>query len=481
MPCGIASWNRLALSALLFLIAAFASGGGASGAAGAPARCNPGCNVLGIPDCCPSGCTSLAIDARNCGACGNDCLAQGRVCEDANCVVACVPPMVREGENCVLRCDPTCAADEVCHEFGTGTLCCASGASEERWFQCGDTCCGPGMQCCGGYCCYPGFQCCHGKCCAPNDVCLAGSGPDGWPCCKPENICDGVCCEGERSCAADGHCRPACNPTCGPGQVCCDPGTRPTTVPATPGRPAGSGRPAIPGRPGYTVPGGGGRCVAVAELCHGECCPRGQRCGADARNREQKVCCSEAYQWCNGICCPDGEVCEAGKCVELQKDCEPACGPEKSCCTDFVCCECCADPGYHCGHFATATSGGGQPVRVCVPDSPPGGPPWFDPTGCQDLRTSTIYYQGISGRCTGTLVACAASLEVRCPYRGWTVMIAEPGPQVCCERLDEASRTRVPCDPAEDLDCDGRPNPSDSDPVGGASPGPPATGGAFRP
>jgi len=453
---GAVGRGSVALAAVALLIGAFAPADDAQArrrAEPAPAGCSPECNAPGIPDCCGGQCTSLMIDSRNCGACGRDCLAQGRVCEDANCVVACVPPMVREGEECVLRCDPACAADETCNEFGTGTKCCASAPSEERWFQCADTCCGPGSQCCGGYCCPSGSQCCNGKCCALDDVCLDETGPDGWPCCKPADICDGVCCVGERSCAADGHCRPACNPTCGAGQVCCDPGTPPRTVAPTPDQPARPGRPAVAGRPGYTVPGGGGRCIAIAELCNDECCPRNQRCGADSSNPEQRVCCHETFQWCNGTCCSDGEACEGGKCVAQQADCEPACGPEQSCCTNFVCCECCADPDYQCGRMVEVTTGGGQPVRACVPQSAPPGPPWLDPTGCKRLQTSTIHYQGIGGRCTGTLIACGRSLEVDCPYRSTAVAHSEPGPVVCCERFEEALRDPGGCDPSE-ADCD---------------------------
>jgi len=456
---GIARRSSVVAAAALLLIAAFAPAGDARSPirrGPAPVDCNPACNTAGIPDCCAGQCTSLMIDSRNCGACGRDCLALGRVCEDADCVVGCVPPMVREGERCVLRCDPPCAPDEICNEYGTGTLCCAAMPSEERWFQCRDTCCGPGLQCCDGYCCAPGMQCCNGKCCPLADVCRDEPGPDGSPCCAPANICDGVCCTGERSCAADGHCRPACNPSCGAGAVCCDPGTPPRSVAPTPASDARPGRPAVPAQPGYTVPGGGGRCVAIPELCNGDCCPRNQRCGADSHNPEQRVCCHETFQWCNGTCCADGESCEGGNCVVQQTECEPACGEGQSCCTNLVCCECCADPDYQCGRMVDVKTGGGQPVRACVPKSAPPGEPWLDPTGCKTLQTSTIHYQGIGGRCTGTLIACAHTVEVSCPFHSMAVAFSEPGPVVCCERFEDALRAPGPrsCDPAGHDDCD---------------------------
>jgi hypothetical protein len=155
--------------------------------------------------------------------------------------------------------------------------------------------------------------------------------------------------------------------------------------------------------------------------------------------------------------------------VVPQSNCEPPCGPDESCCAGFVCCECCSDAGDTCGRFETVKSGGGVPVRVCVGEPAPGAPPWLDPTGCEDLRTTTIFYQGIGGRCTGSLVACGEGIEVHCPYHGNAIAFSEPGPLVCCERLRQGLGSREPCDPAMDADCDGRPNGSDEDPFAGAA------------
>ena len=68
----------------------------------------------------------------------------------------------------------------------------------------------------------------------------------------------------------------------------------------------------------------------------------------------------------------------------------------------------------------------------------------------------TIHYQGVGGRCTGTLIACARSVEVSCPFRSMAVAFSEPGPIVCCERFEEALRAPGPrsCDPAGRGDCD---------------------------
>jgi len=106
-------------------------------------------------------------------------------------------------------------------------------------------------------------------------------------------------------------------------------------------------------------------------------------------------------------------------------------------------------------------------VQTCVPESAPSGaPPWLDPTGCSDLRSSTLFYQGVGGSCEGTLVACGESTPVHCPYHGNAIAFSEPGPLVCCSRLSEARSSRQPCDPGVDLDCDGAPNASDDTPLG---------------
>jgi hypothetical protein len=438
---------------------------GTAGATTLPLICSPPC-ATPLPDCCASTCTDLEIDAKNCGACGVNCLAQGKVCEQGSCVVSCFPPLAREGDQCVLRCDPPCAGDEECHEIGGGTQCCAAAAGGDRWFVCAGSCCAPGTQCCHGSCCDQSFQCCgNGHCCIPGDVCLDEPNSEGGWCCHPQQMCEGTCCVGGRACAADKRCRPACNPACGRREVCCEAGTAPMNIP-------GGKR----GEPPVRVRGGGGRCLPIDELCNGECCPESQRCGKDGADPSQRVCCP-AIQWCAGVCCPIGEVCDGGKCMKPQADCEPPCGPDQSCCLNFECCECCADPDYRCGRFQMVPSPGGPLVRTCVPVAPPSGPPWLDPTACRP-RTTTIFFQGIGGTCTGTLVACAKSFPVHCPYRGNAIAMSEPGPLMCCDLLAEGMRTKQPCDPTADIDCDGTPNAQDPQP--GVSAGR-APGGFHRP
>jgi len=283
------------------------------------------------------------------------------------------------------------------------------------------------------------MKCCGDVCCAPIDMCLVS--PEGAnACCAPNDYCEDRCCTGTEQCASDGRCRMRCYPPCAAGSVCCS-----------------------PGRPFE----GGGRCAPVSDLCNDECCPVKQRCGTDVRDPSRKRCCYEESHWCDGVCCADDEMCKDGECVA--SGCQPPCAPGQACCSGFKCCECCTGEGYECGHFETIPYEQGEPLRVCMSDSTP---PWFNPLACK-LRDTTIYYQGIGGTCTGTLVACADSTELPCPFQGiYSVASSEPGPKVCCERWEAATESGKPCDPRLDLDCDGTPNPKDDEPMGPQTPRP---------
>lgn len=103
--------------------------------------CAPGCD-LGF-SCCGGACVNLANDIKNCGACGQACLADPPFCAAGTCA------------------DPPCDAVVVC-----------SGAQ----FCCGATCCDEGLLCC--------------------DV--QGPGPSGGPkCVAPDN---GTCPRGCPTC-----------------------------------------------------------------------------------------------------------------------------------------------------------------------------------------------------------------------------------------------------------------------------------------
>jgi hypothetical protein len=98
-----------------------------TGTGGCAPACEPGFT------CCAGACVNLANDIKNCGACGQACLADPPFCASGTCA------------------DPPCDAVVVC-----------SGAQ----FCCGATCCDEGTLCC--------------------DV--QGPGPSGGPkCVAPEN------------------------------------------------------------------------------------------------------------------------------------------------------------------------------------------------------------------------------------------------------------------------------------------------------
>jgi hypothetical protein len=136
----------------------------------------------------------------------------------------------------------------------------------------------------------------------------------------------------------------------------------------------GGGRPG--GGSGYqgrgTWTGSFGRCVPREDLCGGECCAEGERCARSSRSPEERICCA-ASSLCSGVCCPEGERCEGGRCVRVQQDCEPPCGPDRSCCSGFECCECCTGPGYTCGRKEVQPYKGarGEEIWICQPVEPP--------------------------------------------------------------------------------------------------------------
>lgn len=476
--------------ATLLAVAATALLAGEVGAAESPAtaECRPACTAP-LPDCCFGKCTSLADDPKSCGACGRNCLLEAKICEHGECLVPCFPPMVRQGEECVVKCEPPCATGETCAVLPTTVTtengkedvvmtagCCAPTPTPGRWSQCGGHCCAPTFRCCDYYCCLAERECCNGDCCSPGDICLPEPNLLGSHCCAPKDFCDNTCCVGGQACAPDGHCRGECTPACGPDEVCCG------------GTPGGTSRADIPtgGR------GGGGsdepirvrsftpgRCVPIADLCNGECCLEHERCGTSSRDPTQKVCCYSATL-CEGVCCAEGEGCVDGKCTPVQHDCEPACGPDQACCSGFKCCECCAAEGDACGRKEVQPYRGanGEEIWICVPIEPVKPTPrWLDPNAC---RTPTKTNCKSTGRAVGrsfnvNMVVC--EWTYRACGTVWTRSTGPveshpnvcppcelPFPEVCCERWHEAERTKIPCDPSRDADCDGAPNDLDDEP-----------------
>jgi hypothetical protein len=95
--------------------------------------------------------------------------------------------------------------------------------------------------------------------------------------------------------------------------------------------------------------------------------------------------------------------------------------------------------------------------------------PWFDPSrDCTDAQKPkvAIVNGGVELSFCGilayrwvdkdplALTAYASVLE--------GVVQEQVGSKVCCNKLRDAARTRSPCDPAKDIDCDGIPNQTDT-------------------
>jgi hypothetical protein len=96
---------------------------------------------------------------------------------------------------------------------------------------------------------------------------------------------------------------------------------------------------------------------------------------------------------------------------------------------------------------------------------------------CAHVGGATYFYQGIGGTCSGTMVICAESLPIGCPFAGSTAVAhREEGPQVCCDDWKKARQTKKPCDVSQDADCDGIKNADDRDPLRkGNNPPPPSS------
>lgn len=108
--------------------------------------------------------------------------------------------------------------------------------------------------------------------------------------------------------------------------------------------------------------------------------------------------------------------------------------------------------------------------RECEPPTP-----WFDgASGCTEFRSpqlvinggaATLYMCGYpvfyykDSNLSDPLFANAYKAALR------DQLLSTSSSKVCCDRFRQAVRTKKPCDPRRDVDCDGRPNKTDLDSI----------------
>lgn len=132
-----------------------------------------------------------------------------------------------------------------------------------------------------------------------------------------------------------------------------------------------------------------------------------------------------------------------------------------------------------------------QRLAGCETDKIAPPPPWLQPPAGCTPRATTIYVTGIitdmtkgEAKCSRSLSACGDDLggsaiynpySDTCPFTrkpGSQLAFSKPGPGVCCAEWEKAKRSKVPCDPLLDADCDGIPNQEDIEPLTPATPAP---------
>lgn len=352
-----------------------------------------GCSTQAGDDCesgqrwCPSGCTDTQTDSRNCGGCGNICLA-GQVCQAGTCSCP-TGEQLCAGECFDTRssplhcgtCNNACPAGQTCNagvcsgSCPTGQTSCSGRCTDLRndpanCGACGQAC-GAGEPCFEGACqsgCPVGFTECSGRCvdlqkdeencgscghaCAAGESCDAGT--CGIRCPEGYTGCGGVCV----SLASDFNNCGSCGHACDPGQVCA----------------------------GGTCSGGG--CPSGLTDCSGSCVDTDNdpdNCGSCGRACPAGQACTDGT--C-GVLCPAGQVNCGGICVTLATD--PAnCGScGHACRSDQVC----ASGTCDCTGRQTDCAG------VCVSTD-------IDPANC-----------GTCGHaCTGSEACVDGACTVSCP------------------------------------------------------------------
>jgi hypothetical protein len=119
--------------------------------------------------------------------------------------------------------------------------------------------------------------------------------------------------------------------------------------------------------------------------------------------------------------------------------------------------------------------------------------PWLVTSAHCVPETTSIYFTGLisdmttgEASCSRQVVACSDKIrtdwhynykDAKCPWSDQaTISRREDGAVVCCAAWDEAKRSKSPCDPLADADCDGIPNVDDLDTLAALPPALPPAG-----
>jgi len=109
-----------------------------------------------------------------------------------------------------------------------------------------------------------------------------------------------------------------------------------------------------------------------------------------------------------------------------------------------------------------------------------GNPPWSDPGGkCVNKQNTYIFVSTVNWPlrketdCSFYLHVCSLVIK-RNSVESLGAKCLEAKdfaqPVICCDEFNKAVKTKQPCDPMKDADCDGLPNDTDPDPLGARDP-----------
>ena len=102
-----------------------------------------------------------------------------------------------------------------------------------------------------------------------------------------------------------------------------------------------------------------------------------------------------------------------------------------------------------------------------------GNPPWFDTGGkCLSKQRTYVYVNGNPTSSSDPTRDChvyikVCSLELNRRFRAKECPESKDfaQPTFCCDEFDKAVKSKQPCDPMQDADCDGIPNDKDDNPL----------------